>query len=400
MEQNDINTPDAKGVKKKFTIKKIILIYFIVLLSLIFSFLIYVRHSLVTYENNQIETYMNNLISTLSSASKKGKLGNHVDISKISVSMLEKDSMTVNEGYSNLFKNAKITHKKISEDKDKKTVSYEILADNKKIFEVVIEKGKEVHRMGLLTFNILKTKDIKANSDRGIYYYDIEVPSNFKVKINGKELTDEYKKNEVAFEEFKRMEYITIPKIVTYQVNNLINKPSITITNNNNEEINYKEENGKISTTSFYQTDNKEEAMAKLAAPFDALDLTRKWSLFLTNDLGGTRRGLDKLAVNLVKDSYMWDMAYNWATGVDITFVSKHTLKNPTFTNESESRYIVYNENAFSCLVHLEKNMTVNGQTKVDTINDRLYFIYLDDKNDGINNPTWRLVDMKNVIVE
>ncbi len=400
MEQNDVITHNLKGFKRKLTIKKITLIYFIVLLLLIFCFLIYVRHSLVTYENNQIDTYMNNFISKLSTAAKEGKIEKHVDISKINVSILEKDSVTVNDGYKNLFKHSKITHKKIAENNDKKTVSYEILADNKKIFEVTIEKGKEVHRMGLLTFNILKTKNIKVNNDRGIYYYDIKVPSNFKVKINGEELTDDYKKSEDSYEEFQRMEYIPLPKKITYQVNDLVNKPSITIINNNNEEVSYKEENGIISNQTFYQTDDREEAMAKLIEPFDALELTRKWSLFLTNDLGGTRRGFDKLSINLVKSSYMWNMAYSWATGVDITFVSRHTLKNPTFTNESVSDYIIYNENAFSCLVHLEKNMIVSGQTKVDTINDRLYFIYLDDKDDGINNATWRLVDMKNVTIE
>jgi len=59
------------------------------------------------------------------------------------------------------------------------------------------------------------------------------------------------------------------------------------------------------------------------------------------------------------------------------------------FTNEEVKNCIIYNENAFSCEVTLEKNMVVSGKDKVDEMNDRLYFVYY--------NGGYKLVDMKSI---
>jgi len=85
----------------------------------------------------------------------------------------------------------------------------------------------------------------------------------------------------------------------------------------------------------------------------------------------------------------MYDMAYGWSHNVDITFVSSHRLKNPVFTNESVKNFIIYNDNAFSCEVYLEKNMVVSGKDKVDVMHDRLYFIYYEGG--------YKLVDIKSL---
>ena len=73
----------------------------------------------------------------------------------------------------------------------------------------------------------------------------------------------------------------------------------------------------------------------------------------------------------------------------DITFVSSHRLKNPIFTNEEVKNFIIYNDNAFSCEVYLEKNMIVSGKDKVDIMHDRLYFIYYEDG--------YKLVNMESI---
>ena len=94
----------------------------------------------------------------------------------------------------------------------------------------------------------------------------------------------------------------------------------------------------------------------------------------------------------------LYDMAYSWATSIDITFTSQHTLKNPTFTNTKVSDFEVYGKDAFSCTVYLEKNMRIaNGKDKVDVMHDKLYFVHNDITNDGKDNPTWKLVEMKSV---
>ena len=86
----------------------------------------------------------------------------------------------------------------------------------------------------------------------------------------------------------------------------------------------------------------------------------------------------------------MYQRAYSWATNVDITFTSIHTLDKDTFTNTKVSNWTVYNENAFSVEVYLEKNMTlIDGQKKKDVLHDIFYYVYYDG--------AYRLVHMKSV---
>lgn len=388
--------------KKLSTYKKILIIYSGVLIIFLISFLIYVRSCLALYENNQIDTYMHNLITKMGIYAKKGSMSKYIDYEDIKVSELENKTSTINDGYKYLFEKSKMTYKKVSTSEDKKKMIYQILANDKEIFTVTVLKGKEIHRMGLLTFNLLKTESVKANLDRGLYYYDIIVPSGFSVIVNGHVLTPNYITKQEVDTEFSKEEYSSSPKNITYSINDLIYKPYIEILNNDSKEVSYEEKGYVIKNTSLYTTDNKETAMSKLVLPYDALTVAKDWSLFLTDDLVGNNHGFDTIKKYLVKDSYMWNMAYQWATGVDIKFVSKHYLKNPIFTNEGISNFTIYNQNAFSCTVYLEKNMSLlpSGRSKVDIMNDRLYFIYYDDPKDDINGPTWKLVNMKAVTVE
>ena len=83
--------------------------------------------------------------------------------------------------------------------------------------------------------------------------------------------------------------------------------------------------------------------------------------IFLPDDLEGRLHGFYNISKHLIKDSSLYEYAYKWATGEDITFVSSHTLQNPTFTNEKISNFEIYDKNAFSCEVYLEKNMRLKS---------------------------------------
>ena len=88
----------------------------------------------------------------------------------------------------------------------------------------------------------------------------------------------------------------------------------------------------------------------------------------------------------------MYKYAYKWATNVDITFISQHTFDNPAFSNIKVSNFEIYNENAFSCEVYLEKNMllTKRGNRKIqDVMNEKMYFAYY--------NGEWKLVNMQSL---
>ena len=83
----------------------------------------------------------------------------------------------------------------------------------------------------------------------------------------------------------------------------------------------------------------------------------------------------------------MYKIAYDWAHGIDITFTSRHRLKDPAFTEEKLSNFVIYSDKAFAVDVSLKKNMVVAGEDRVMEMNDRMYFVYYND--------AWRLLSME-----
>jgi hypothetical protein len=378
--------------KKLSTFKKIVTIYFGILIISMIIFLIYINSSLVLYQNNQIDTYLNNLVETISKNPSK-----YIDLKNILINELETNDISISDAIKQMLKDTDITYEKDKIASKDKTLIYAGYSDSNKIFDVTIEIGKEIHRMGLLTFNLLNTKDISFNYDRGIYYVDIIVPSNFKVEINGTILDESFISSNNNIKEFGLENYDILPTSTTYKINDLLYTPEIIIYDSNNNIVTYEIKDRTINCVVFSTDNTIDETLLKLVDDFDVLDFAEKWSLFFTNDLDG---GFNSLRDNLIKDSYMLEVAYSWATSIDRTFVSKHTLNTPTFTNETVNDCAIYNDRAFSCVVHLEKNMTVAGNKKIDVINDRMYFIYYDDTNDKVNNPYWKLVNTKAITGE
>jgi hypothetical protein len=87
----------------------------------------------------------------------------------------------------------------------------------------------------------------------------------------------------------------------------------------------------------------------------------------------------------------MYQKAYNWATQVDVTFTSIHTLDKETFTNPKVSNFTIYNENAFSAEVYLEKNMTlIDRQKRQIVLHEMIYFVYYDG--------AYRVMHMQSVV--
>ena len=245
--------------------------------------------------------------------------------------------------------------------------------------------------MAILTIDEWDVTDIENNFENGIYSYEITIPSDYKLFINNKEVSDSDIAKEGDNGELERLtKYVSISKTKTYEINNLVYEPKIKIVDASDSIIKYEIKNNKIVINdNFKEIKSLEDAKKYIKDDFNILELAENYSLFLTNDLGGSYHGLYKLTPYLIKDSYMYEMAYGWATQVDITFVSNHSLKNPPFTNEEVKNFVIYNDDAFSVEVYLEKNMVVRGEERKDIMHDRLYFVYYEGG--------YKLVDMKSI---
>ncbi len=371
----------SKRKKKMTGYKKSLLIWFLLLLIASEACLIYVSTTLKMYEKGNIEGYMTSLIKDMKTASKVGNINKYLSYNKVE-SKYEKNS-SFEEGYKELFNESKLSYKK-----NDKESTYDIYADDTMIASVTLD-SKKVRRLGILSFEEYSIKEIETYSKNGIYNIDVYVNSNYDLYINDIKVSDDDLLSKEEIKEYSEVyDKVDLPYENHYKITNLTKKPKIKVMNGNNE-VKVTNEKSTYYGVSYFKTDDKDAAFAKLTnKDYDPLTFAKNWSLFLTADLPGERYGLYTLTPNLVEGTALYKRAYSWATNVDITFTSMHTLDKDTFTNVKMNGFTVYNENAFSVDIYLEKNMTlVNGEKRVDTLNDTFYYAYIDG--------AYRLITMK-----
>lgn len=371
----------SKRKKKMTGYKKSLLIWFLLLLIASEACLIYVSTTLKMYEKGNIEGYMTSLIKDMKTASKVGNINKYLSYNKVE-SKYEKNS-SFEEGYKELFNESKLSYKK-----NDKESTYDIYADDTMVASVTLD-SKKVRRLGILSFEEYSIKEIETYSKNGIYNIDVYVNSNYDLYINDIKVNDEDLVSKEEIKEYSEVyDKVDLPYENHYKITNLTKKPKIKVMNGNNE-VKVTNEKSNYYGVTYFKTDDKDAAFEKLTnKDYDPLTFAKNWSLFLTADLPGERYGLYTLTPNLVEGTALYKRAYSWATNVDITFTSMHTLDKDTFTNVKMNGFTVYNENAFSVDIYLEKNMTlVNGEKRVDTLNDTFYYAYIDG--------AYRLITMK-----
>lgn len=371
----------SKRKNKMTGYKKSLLIWFLLLLIASEACLIYVSTTLKMYEKGNIEGYMTSLIKDMKTASKVGNINKYLSYNKVE-SKYEKAS-SFEDGYKELFDESKLSYKK-----NDKESTYDIYADDTMIASVTLD-SKKVRRLGILSFEEYSIKEIETYSKNGIYNIDVYVNSNYDLYINDIKVSDDDLLSKEEIKEYSEVyDKVDLPYENHYKITNLTKKPKIKVMNGNNE-VKVTNEKSNYYGVTYFKTDDKDAAFEKLTnKDYDPLTFAKNWSLFLTADLPGERYGLYTLTPNLVEGTALYKRAYSWATNVDITFTSMHTLDKDTFTNVKMNGFTVYNENAFSVDIYLEKNMTlVNGEKRVDTLNDTFYYAYIDG--------AYRLITMK-----
>ncbi len=176
---------------------------------------------------------------------------------------------------------------------------------------------------------------------------------------------------------------VELPDIVTYEFYLLDGNTPFTITDNLGNSKIHTPQNGRISIAS---QNGGEHLGEGFIAEADIISAAESWSRFMTQDLSGKTNGFYTLEPLLINDSYLYNAAWQWATGVDITFTSVHTLDNPPFSNQTASNYIKYSDTCFSCDVYLEKNMIVARKPLTDTMHATIYWV----NTDGV----WKMADI------
>lgn len=377
----------AKKNKKLSLYKKSLIAYSIFILLAVISIVIYVSLCLKEYDKYDLDNFIKNSIADLSLKDLKDVIdADKLVVSKYDTYSSKKDVL---KGIDKaLEKKKNITYKLNEESKDDKKPIYDIYYKDKKVFTIKLANKGNIQKIKLLNYTKWEMVDIKSYIEDGLYEVNVTLPDGYKLYVNDKVVEERNDAENSDLSIFNG--YAELTKYYKYNVLGLINNPKIKIMDSNNKEVKFENNNGNIKIgETYFKTNNNDEAQSKLIEQFDILNFAEKYSLFLSNDLSGSYHGFSYLKTYLIEGTYMYETAYNWAHGIDITFTSKHRLKNPTFTNESLSNFVIYSDSAFSVDVKFDKNMTVNREDRIVTTNDRLTFVYY--------NGGWKLLDMKSL---
>lgn len=224
--------------------------------------------------------------------------------------------------------------------------------------------------------------------------YTVTIPVNYTIR--GVETVPAEAASLEPIEELKYVkEYCPdVPDTATYVLRLLTDEPDFQILDDSGNPVDFTLENRQVTIAGEFAGQDS----LPLNVDIDPLEVAKLWSLFMTQDLTGANNGYSKLSPYLIKGSYLQDVAYQWATGIDITFTSAHTLKDPPFQVETVSNYVVYSDNCFSCDIRLEKKLVLRTGAEVDdVINSTFYFVKYDGTDNGKNDSKWYLADYREI---
>lgn len=359
--------------KKKSFFKKSILYYSLFLILFIVAFTIYVYFILVKYENNQTGNFLKSTINNLSDDTLKEYLNaNNQD-----------NSLLTN--YKQMIKSKDVSFKRGSDDN-----TFVASLNNRVLFTIKTKVIKEVTKLALFSYQEREVEEIIPELSRGLIYYDVIIPSNYKIIVDNKEVGNKTKE-----EKYPELDYMyyneSMPTLATFEVNNLDDEKEIRVEDPFGKEIKLTKDNNTFTTDiRSIKVNTLDEAKEYLSDLPDITSIAHNWSLYLTRDLKGGYHGFNNIISNyLISGTDIYKMAYNWGHNVDILFTSKHTLGNPPFQNEKLSNFEIYGDSAFSCEIYTEKVMIVSRKEQRDVMHDYLYFI----KDKGI----WKLINIKAV---
>ena len=190
-------------MRKRKMFKKSLLIYASILGVLVIVFLIHVFKVMKDYEYNQTGNFLKSSITSISDSDLKGYLkDNNIDEKMLSE-------------LKNMINSDKLEFKKGEDEK------FEVSYNNRQLFSVETKVTGDVTRLGLFTYQTREVTDIKPTLERGLYYYDFEIPSNFEIFLDGKK----YEGVATETKEYKGLSFMYakegMPKMATYKIDNL-----------------------------------------------------------------------------------------------------------------------------------------------------------------------------------
>ena len=388
----DITLEQVKVKKKPSIFWPAYVLFCCILCGVTIAFLLYVWKTIALYEQANPEYVVENTLSAFSNG-KAMELIIYPEIPKSPFS----DESIIKEQYEDTLKTAPLTYRFAKEDFTTGEKEYYLYAADERIGKLTLVSVSTEKRLGFLQINKMEAVSLEPVLDIATWSYNIQMYSNQTLYINDVEVTPDYQTGEKGeVDQFQYLyEYQEFPYLVTYTVNQLYEKPRIRIVDQNGAEMAYEENGNQITATECVET--LDTVPQEILDEIDVMQAALTWSLFTTRDLTGPANGLNTVRQYFIKDSYLWNKLGEYAHGIDITLISDHLTSRNVIDEKSLTEYQSYGEESFSCRVHFMKHMwlTKTGKEQLDETDSYFYFVRIDETDDGIDNPTWKIADIQ-----
>ena len=382
--------------KKSKLFWKLFAAYAGVLLILGIIFLLYTEKCLKQYEASQAENAIAGFVEDFRKSISDGTASKTIDISATSTPF-ESQDVLLNAWLAEIGKPASLKYELDKASYDTQAPVYDIYDGEKMIAKMTLQSENPRVIFGLLKVTDWKVKGVAPVGEIMLNNYKVSIPSTCSVTINGVAVDDTYKTQAgITDTKFQYVaEYVDLPATDVYEVKGLVNTPEIKVFKADGTEIAVTpDESGNVSVdvSSVFETGEIPEDLKATA-----LKIAQDWEDFITRDLAGEGAyGVKTMQKELIVDSYYYNLAADYSTSPDITFISDHSCLDPKFSDIVVDQYVKYTDTCFSCHISFNKNMYLR-RTKVnsvETVDSTFFYVYYDDSDDGEDNPHWAMVDM------
>lgn len=266
-----------------------------------------------------------------------------------------------------------------------------------------LDDGTVQHAIRVLQKPEVVIKDLYGNtleytggSKLPLTYLKLTIPETYSISVDGNPVSNESVtfRDNPEYEHFKQ--YVEgLPRLADYNISVLKDDVDISILDPKGNPVEY---DRSLQTLDLTEIVTEGGVPAEIAAEVDVLRVAEDWSLFMTKDLPGMYYGFSTIALDMIEGSHIYEVARKWVNSIDITFINVHTLGNPPFTNEEVKNFTWLTDNCFSVDISFDKHMILSNGEFIDSMNDRMHFVKYDTTNDWVNNPTWKLVNIKEIV--
>jgi len=368
-------------------------LYTAILIVIAFIFLRYTDACLKRYENSQSENFIASFMETFEKNAKEGSL-KASDFTFESLDLTFVDSESLLDDYiASLGTHTSFTAEKDPTSYITEAPVYNISADGEQVARVTLKAISQTKIFAILTIMDWDVDTIEPVCSIDLTNYTFSIPDGYTPVINSRHVDTSYKTDKIEeIPEFAYVSnYISMPTYVEYKVENVLANSDIKVLNTNGEEVPIEINGSKVKAAYASAASELSEERKN-----EALSMVQTYEDFNTDDLNGANHGLATVQSFLIKDSDYWNMAKQWAGGVDITFTSAHKFDDPKYTNVVVDNYAEYSDVCYSLHIAFSKNMilTRTGEKISNDFDSTVFFINYDDSDDGIDNPHWCIADM------